>query len=144
MLPLGLLSLYLALAPGFLTGWAEPVENRMNAPVITNLKFEPSSAAHGTRFLIRIQVFDRQGSEDVVPVLFLLRGGWELVKTPLYDDGTHGDQISDDGFYAGFMTIPPTAAYGNHWFLVYLYDKANLRSNLLIHEIWVKEDQEKI
>ena len=119
-------------------------QDRINTPVITNLKIEPSSALPGVIVMIRIQIFDRQGQEDIVPILYLLREGLELIRTPLYDDGTCGDSVPMDGFYTGRMTVPLTASVGSHWFVVYIYDKAGHRSNLLIYEFWVPESRKHI
>ncbi|HLB94855.1 MAG TPA: hypothetical protein VJK28_01620 [Nitrospiria bacterium] len=120
----------------------EPIQDRADAPVITNLKFEPSAAPSGSRVVLRIQVFDRQGREDIVPILYLLREGVELIKTRLYDDGSQDDRIPHDGFYTGLMTVPLTASWGNHWFVVYIFDKAGHRSNLLLYEFLVSGDRQ--
>jgi hypothetical protein len=116
---------------------ADSMQDRGNAPVITNLKFEPAAAPQGGRVTLRVQVFDRQGREDIIPILYLLREGIELIKTGLYDDGSHGDLIARDGFYTGTMTVPLTTFSGSHWFVVFLYDQGGHRSNLLIYEFWV-------
>ena len=120
---------------------AEAGQDQINAPVITNLKFEPSSGPQGSHIVVRIQIFDRQGREDIVPVLSLLREGRELIEAPVYDDGTHGDRLPSDGFYTGLMMVPFTASPGNHWFVVFIYDKAGHRSNLLIYEFLVSEER---
>ena len=125
-----------------LTPGLQPVQDRANAPVITNLKFEPSAAPQGSRVMLRIQVFDRQGREDIIPILYLLREGIEHLTTRLYDDGSHGDSIPRDGFYTGLMTIPLTASTGNHWFVVYIFDKGGHRSNLLLYEFGVSGDRQ--
>jgi len=118
---------------------ADSMQDRANAPVITNLKFDPSAAPQGGRVALRVQAFDRQGREDIIPILYLLREGIELIKTRLYDDGSHGDRIARDGFYTGVMTVPSMASFGSHWFVVFLYDQGGHRSNLLIYEFWVKD-----
>ena len=92
--------------------------------------------------VLRIQVFDRQGREDIVPILYLLREGVELIKTRLYDDGSQDDRIPHDGFYTGLMTVPLAASWGNHWFVVYIFDKAGHRSNLLLYEFLVSGDRQ--
>jgi hypothetical protein len=94
--------------------------------------------------MIRVHVFDRQGAEDVVPVLFLLREGWELISVRVYDDGTRGDRLAGDGFYLGETIVPRSAAPGDHWFVVYLYDREGNRSNMLLHEFYVTADQKTL
>lgn len=119
-------------------------ENRADAPVIANLKLEPSTAPRGSRVRVHVEIFDRQGPEDVIPVLYFLREGWELLKVPVHDDGARGDQVAGDGFYAGTIVVPVSATVGNHWFIVSIYDHSGLRSNLLIYEFWVSGNRESI
>ncbi len=144
MRPFGSVSARVTVAGLLWFSGIEPAQNRMDAPVITNLKIEPSSAPRGSRLLVHIKIFDRQGRDDILPVLYLLREGRETIKTPVYDDGMHKDALPNDGFYTGVMTIPLTAGIGNHWFVGYVYDKGGLRSNMLIYELWVLGDQEQI
>lgn len=130
---------------GFLVFFGlQPVNEGANSPVIANLKFEPSIAARGSEVIIRVQVFDRQGGEDVIPMLYLEREGIELIKTPLYDNGEKYDTIPNDGFYTGLMTVPQSAALGKHWFVVYLFDRSRHRSNLLIHELTILGERQEV
>ena len=120
----------------------QPGNEGANTPVIASFKFEPSIASRGSEVIIRVQIFDRQGQKDVIPVLYLEREGVELIKTPLYDNGEKQDTIPNDGFYTGRMTVPQSAALGKHWFVVYLFDRSMNRSNLLIQEFTVLRAQE--
>jgi hypothetical protein len=117
-------------------------ENRANAPVITNLKLEPSTAPRGSRIRVTIQIYDRQGPRAIVPTLHFLREGSELIRVPLHDDGTRGDNVARDGFYTGEMTVPRSAAVGHHWFVASVYDRSGRQSNLLVYEFWVSADRE--
>lgn len=135
------LSLHVFLAGSFLSAGAVAAGPNRDSPVIANLKFEPDSAPKGGGLLVRIQVYDRQGPDDVDPVLHLLREGRELISIPLYDDATHGDRMPGDGFYSGPMSVPSTADSGVHWFLIYLYDKEGNRSNLLVNEFRVTDQR---
>ena len=133
------------MAAGFLILFGlQSVNEGANTPVITNLKFEPTFAVRGSEVIIRVQVFDRQGHEDIIPMLYLEREGIEMIKTPLYDHGKKYDSIPNDGFYTGRMTVPQSSALGKHWFVVYLFDRSRHRSNLLIQEITVLAERQEL
>ncbi|MBI3611257.1 MAG: hypothetical protein HY204_11240 [Nitrospirae bacterium] len=111
--------------------------NLADAPVITNLNWVPGSGPAGSRVVVRVHLFDRQGAGNIIPILYQIREGLEEIRVPIYDDGTHGDAWPDDGFFAGPMTVPRTAAPGPHWFVVYVFDRDGHRSNLLLYEFTV-------
>jgi hypothetical protein len=135
--PIVCLPAAIALAGLLFPASAGAAGNKADAPVITNLKLDPSTAPRGSRILVHVEIFDRQGPGDVVPTLYFLREGWELLRVPVHDDGTRGDSVARDGFYTGEIRVPVSAAIGNHWFIVSVYDRSGHRSNLLIYEFWV-------
>jgi hypothetical protein len=130
-------------AKPWLAAFDPEVQERLDSPVITQLRVEPRAAPPGGRMIIRLQIHDRQGRGDIDPVLYQIREGIERIRTPLYDDGTHGDAHPSDGFYSGEMQVPPTAAEGSHWFVVFVYDRAGHRSNLELYEFTVLGEERK-
>ena len=113
--------------------------DRLDAPVITNLNLFPVSGAVGSRVVVRLHLYDRQGVGNVVPILYQIREGIEQIRVPIYDDGTHDDLIPGDNFFAGHMIVPRTASPGPHWFVVYVFDQDGNRSNLSLTEFTVTD-----
>lgn len=112
-----------------------------NSPVMSDLAVSPKTGGHGTKVKITLKIIDPQGKKDVDSFLYQIREGKEMIKTRLYDDGTHGDEKADDNIYTGEMIVPDTAAKRRHQFSVFVYDKERHRSNILTYEFVVIGDQ---
>lgn len=108
-----------------------------NSPVISDLVVFPNIGGHGTRVKITLKIIDPQGKKDIDKFLYQIRGGREMIKIGLYDDGTHGDEKANDNTYTGEMVVPDTAAEKRHQFSVFVYDKERHRSNILTYEFVV-------
>jgi hypothetical protein len=113
-------------------------------PVITNLVLVPGSGPAGSQVVVRLHLFDRQGIGNIIPILYEVREGIEGSRVAIYDDGSHGDLLPNDDFFAGRMTIPLHLVPGAHWFVVFLFDHEGHRSNLLIDEFTVTGSRETI
>lgn len=123
---------------GLLPAAGSPLD-RLNAPVVTNLNMAPGSGPAGSRVVVRLHLYDRQGVGNVVPILHEIREGIEEIRIPIYDDGTHDDLLPSDDFFAGHMIVPLTASPGPHWFVVYIFDRDGNRSNLSLTEFTVTD-----
>ena len=91
------------------------------APQVTAIEFSAPSLAMEqdptTEFVVRATVSDTQGTGDIefVAAQYLFEGlahpGW-YQQVPwtaeLYDDGTHGDEVSGDGVFTSDQVEPPT------------------------------------
>ena len=81
-----------------LTGvsWAEE-----SALSISDMKVGPSTVSPGSRALISCRVSHSEGPmhiERVAATAF--HGDWVTTYPMLYDDGTHGDIVAEDGVYS--------------------------------------------
>lgn len=77
---------------------------------ITDMKAIPNAVSSGDRVLISCRVTHSNGStfiERVTATVF--HGKWTTQYSMLYDDGTHGDKIAEDGIYSLEIKASDTA-----------------------------------
>jgi len=90
-----------------LTGvsWAEE-----SALTITDMKVEPSTVGSGSMVLISCQVTHSDGPMFIERVAATVSSGNLNSSYPmLYDDGTNGDKVAEDGIYSLEITAGNTA-----------------------------------
>ena len=107
------------------------------APVISDLKVNPSSGPSGTVYTISVRIVRPQDPRDLVAVLHQLREGVEPIDVPIHDDGQEGDAVKGDGIYTGRSSVPGTATKGTHRFEVFIEDKTGGKSNVLEYRFTV-------
>ena len=107
------------------------------APVISDLKVDPSSGPSGTVYTISVRVVRPKDPRDLVAILHQLREGAESIDVPIRDDGMEGDPVKGDGIYTGRSSVPATASKGTHRFEVFIEDKTGVKSNVLEYRFTV-------
>lgn len=111
-------------------------------PIISDLVM-PDTVGVGKEnaFLISLKCFDPNGQEDIKDVFLKfirLEDGSISGLFPLYDDGTHGDKMPDDGIYS-FQNIYEASARGKtRQFIFQARDRSDSLSNIINHYIYVK------
>ncbi len=108
-----------------------------DGPIISNLKVKPRAGFAGSSYIVRVQVEDPQGPNDIVAILFHQRESMEWMKVPINDKGLNGDIQAGDGIYTGRTTVPRSADKKAHRFSVYVEDKAGHTSNTLTYTFTV-------
>jgi hypothetical protein len=116
-----------------------------NGPPVLSDITAPDTVSRSTSppFLLAVQVTDPQGPDDVKIVFFnstkpdgTPSGGNPFL---MYDDGTEGDQQTDDGLYSREVWITPDVDTGLYRFDFLAKDYAGEMSDTLSHIITVVE-----
>lgn len=110
-----------------------------NAPVISGFSVRPSAGPAGTTYRITFRLSDPQGLDNIVPILYQLREGIEVIEVPINDKGLAGDLQEGDGIYTGKSVVPKTAAKQKHNFQVFVRDKEGHQSKSLEYSFTVQE-----
>lgn len=116
------------------------------APVISNLT-APGSVTIGsdtTFIFLSIDVFDQNGLNDIDIVFFnsfIPPNGLPSSSNPIrmFDDGTNGDQVPNDGTYSRVVILPPTGVtLGTYRWEFQSKDRGGLLSNIIIHNVEIQ------
>ncbi len=68
---------------------------------ITETKVEPSTLSQGSQALISCRVAHPEGHASIKRVAAVVSyEEWNTSYPRLYDDGTHGDRVAEDGIYS--------------------------------------------
>ena len=119
---------------------SSPAAGQGPAPVISDLRVEPSSGPPGSVYTITVRIETPRDPKEVVPILNELRENMEKIEVAINDDGLDGDAVKGDGRYTGRITVPQTAAQHTHRFQVYIHDTAGRTSNVLEYQFTVLKD----
>ena len=88
----------------FSISWAE--EASLTA---TDMKVTPDTVSPGQKVLISCRVSHTSGAKYIERVsATVFHGKWVTQYPMLYDDGTHGDRVAEDGVYLLEMNAPDT------------------------------------
>ncbi len=117
---------------------------RLNQPPTLSGLLAPDSVSLGIvpkTILLTIDATDPDGLGDIKRVTFnsFLPSNSPSQGNPfqMYDDGTNGDDVANDGTYALLIALPPTAAIGTYRFEFQAIDRSNAVSPVVIHYITV-------
>jgi hypothetical protein len=93
-----------------LTKVVKVIGNR--APILSDIVAPDSLVSGGDSAFFSVEVYDPDGG--TVEAVFIDIDNplsiWSPDSIPLYDDGTHGDVVSDDGVFSLMMSPPPDSA----------------------------------
>jgi len=119
---------------------------RLNQPpVLSNLQAPDTVALESIQqfLLLQVDVQDPNGSSDIRSVFFNTTrpNGTPSSGNPfaMYDDGTNGDDIPDDGRYSLTVVLPPTTTLGTYTFVFQAVDRSDSLSASIVHFITVKQ-----
>jgi len=104
-----------------------------SALTITDMKVEPSIVNAGERVLISCKVNHSLGLTEVEQVgAIAFHGNWVTTYPMLYDDGTHGDRVENDGVYSLEINAPATTGNTKIIFNAVDKDKNEIESEPII------------
>lgn len=94
------------------------------ATILTNLKLVtdwPASVTAGTPALLQARLYESEKPVAIPQVAGVTRYGFQMIPTDivsapvikefLFDDGTHGDKIADDGIFSSHVTLENPGEY---------------------------------
>lgn len=119
-----------------INGVNPPVINCAEVPDTLQLPLQGSLA-----FMMKVCVKDPSGRADIKRVWF---NSYDPNNKPnnnnpfiMYDDGTHGDTVANDGTYSLTVQLPSTTTKGKYRFEFQAFDYGNLGSNVVTKYIYV-------
>lgn len=116
-----------------------PTSPKDSPPVLSNLAVPDTILTGiGQSYLITVKCEDQNGLENIDSVRYkiLSKADQLLVSEIMFDDGSHGDNVPKDGKYSIRLTLDLKEE--SYRFVVHAVDRANLRSNELNTEFYVK------
>lgn len=100
---------------------------------ITDMKAEPSTVNPGGKVLISCRVTHSAGHMNIERVAATVsHGDWVTAYQKLYDDGTNGDALPDDGIYSLEIKVPDNAGEAKIVFHAVDIDKNEIDSESII------------
>lgn len=100
---------------------------------ISDMKVKPSSVSPGGTVLISCKVTHADGTLFIERVAATSNHGkWNTSYPMLYDDGTHGDKVENDGVYSLEINAPDTAGEAKIILSVVDKDKNEIESEPII------------
>jgi hypothetical protein len=100
---------------------------------ITDMKVEPSTVNPGGKVLISCKVTHSAGPMDIERVAAtVFHGDWVTAYPKLYDDGTNGDKMADDGIFSIEIKAPNSAGEAKIVFSAVDKDKHEIESEPII------------
>jgi hypothetical protein len=119
---------------------------RLNQPpVLSNLQAPDSVMLESIEqfLLLEVDAIDPDGQADIRSVVFnsTQPNGTPSTGNPfaMYDDGSNGDVLSDDGTYSLLVILPPTTTPGTYRFDFQAVDRSDSLSIPIVHFITVKQ-----
>jgi len=99
----------------------------------TDMKAEPSPVNAGGKVLISCRVVHSVGLPEIGQVgATIFHGNWVTAYPMLYDDGTKGDKVADDGIYSLEISAPDTPGEAKIFFSAVDKDKNEIESEPII------------
>ncbi len=113
----------------FSVSWAQE-----SAMTITDMNVEPGAVNRGATALISCRVVHSLGLTEVewVRGATAFHGKWNTSYPRLYDDGTNGDRVADDGIYSLEINAPATAGEAKIVFSAVDKDRNEIESEPVI------------
>jgi hypothetical protein len=108
-----------------------------NPPVISNFQStipDTIVANSDIPFTYSINATDPDGAKDIASVYMVVyQASGSVLNLSLYDDGTHGDQIANDGVYSIGLSFGAENTKGTYRFEFHAKDRLGVLSNTIIH-----------
>ena len=124
--------------------------NQENVPPLLNNVNIFETTPQGSRITISVRVIDSNGPDDIgevyfklfdpqnQPIFFDVANG--ITEFPLFDDGTNGDLVKNNGVYSSYFTFDENAELGKWKFQVGARDVSGASSDLTEVETTITEN----
>jgi hypothetical protein len=117
---------------------------RLNRPPLISDVTAPDTVQRPNQnqnILLTVRVTDPDGLSDIYRTSFnsFLPAGSPSSQNPfyMYDDGSNGDGVGNDGVFSLRIVLPPTAEIGTYRFEFNARDRSNASSNTIIHRMTI-------